>query len=350
MIRRHRAPYNRAMPAPALSANRRRLRWALLIALGLHALLGWRYAPQLFDRFETIRRDGATQSEEVALDIAPLPPPPKGRGFALATQLAAGSPEQLQPALPKDFFAKPAPLAGGRLQLSDDLTLARQRTAALVANIVPAAARLASINAISDHPRAPPVKESSPSSSQQVPYLLAPATTDADVDVALLEAARAAERNVRAANSAVTKPAPDYRALLPQGPLVTETQRAQPSSMTGYTLDAPTLPGSVRSAPDEGKDAPAARQQFFSQLTAQLKVANQRALAQAVKVGPRVMVRMRFLLNRQGQVIEISPAESMDASLAQRAAAVVRAATLPPVPAEMTQVPVELSFPIEVYR
>lgn len=350
MIRRHRASYNRAMPATIPSANRRRLRWALLIALALHALLGWRYAPPLFDRFEAIRTVEPAAPEEVALDIAPLPPPPKSRGFALATQLAAGSPEQLPAELPKDFFAKPAPLAGGRLHLSDDLTLARQRSAALVANIIPAAARLASIDAISDRPRAPPLKESSPQSAQQAPYRLAPAATDADVDAALLEAARAAESNVRAANSAVTKPAPDYRALLSQGPLVTEPQRAQQSSITSYALDAPALPGSVRAAPDEGKGTPAARQQFFSQLTAQLKMANQRALAQAVKAGPRVMVRMRFLLNRQGQVIEISPAESTDPTLVQRAAVVVRAATLPPVPAEMTQVPLELSFPVEVYR
>lgn len=348
------------MAAPALSSNRRRLRWALAIAVALHALLGWRYAPHLFERFETMRSAVVAAPEEQALEIVPPTPPPKSRGFVLATRLASGSPEQLQPELPTGFFPRPKPLASGSLQLSDDLALARKRGAALVANIIPAAARLPNINAISDRLRAPLLKAARPTptvetrtaqSPQQVPFLLAPAAPDADVDAALVEAARDAERKVRAANSAVTKPAPDYRALLPQGPLVTDAPRPQQSSsITTFALDTPAAPSSSRAAPDEGKSVAAARQQFFSQLTARLKTANQRVLAEAVKAGPRAVVRMRFLLDRQGRVIEVGPAEPGDAVLARRAAAVIRAATLPSVPMEMTRVPLELSFPVEVYR
>ena len=348
------------MAAPAFSSNRRRLRWALLIALALHGLLAWRYAPQLFERLETLRSAVVAAPAEQALEIAPLPPPPKSRGFVLATQLAGGSPEQLPPELPPGFFRRPEPLASGSLHISDDLALARRRGAALVANIIPAAARLPNITAISDRPRAPLLKAERPVPAagadtaqipQQVPFLLAPAAPDADVDAALAEAARDAERKVRVANSAATRPAPDYRALLLQGPLVTDAPRPQQSSsITTFALDTPAAPGSSRAAPDEGKRVAAARQQFFSQLTARLKTANQRLLAEAVKAGPRAVVRMRFLLGRQGQVIEVGPAEPGDAALARRAAAVIRAATLPPVPAEMTEVPLELSFPVEVYR
>ncbi len=93
-----------------------------------------------------------------------------------------------------------------------------------------------------------------------------------------------------------------------------------------------------------------ARQQFFATLTARLKATNVRLLAEAVRAGPRVTVRMRFLLDRNGQVLEVTPADPVDRQLAARAAAVIRAAALPAVPAVMTRVPLELSFPVEVYR
>jgi hypothetical protein len=311
--------------------------------------------------------------------------------MTLITSLGGGSPERIASTLPPGFFDKPKPLGPGRLELADDLHFARQSGAEIVANIVPAATRLPNINALSDRARtprprpadkarpqtAPPLKAPTavsvvdepwspppPSPAQSpVPFLLPP-ESEADVEAAIAQASRTAERSAREANSApVERQAPDYRALLPQGPLVAppplplgpESQRepaGAPSEegITTFALDAPPAKDRVRAAPDAGKAAAAARQQFFSLLTARLKATNQRLLAEAVRAGPRTTVRMKFLIDRSGRVLEISPAETATQELQERAARVIRAATLPPVPEAMTQVPLELSFPVEVYR
>ena len=383
------------MASPAPSPNARRLRWALLIALALHAALLWRYAPNLFERFESARKSDLDKAEappqEDIVEIAPPPEPPKSRGMMLSTRLGSGSPESLQAPLPKGFFAKPAPIGSGLLHLADDLDFARASGAQVIANIIPAATRLPNISALSDKARTPKPKPAQkpkpasvpllsaqapvsvaadeglpqpvPAEPSPVPFLLPPVVQeDLNVDAAIARAASAAQQSARAANSSTAaKPALDYRALLPQGPLVAApplplgskiAPRESPreSGITTFALDAPVARDEVRAAPDQGKAGAAARQQFFSLLTARLKATNQRLLAEAVKAGPRTTVRMKFLLDREGRVLEISPAEPGNRALVERAAAVIRAASLPRVPDSMTQVPVELSFPVEVYR
>lgn len=363
------------------SSNARRLRWALAIALALHAALLWRYAPQLFKRFESSTQSRpdpqAAASQEDIVEITPPPAPAKSRGMVMATTLGGGSPERVQAALPKDFFPRPQPLGSGTLQLSDDLDFARASGAEIVAGIIPAATRLPAINALSDKARTPRPKRAAPPlkplpveapielppPAPQVPFLLPPVQEDLNVDEAIAQASSRAAESARAANSAAPRGAPDYRTLLPQGPLVAapplplgspsagvDNREARDEGITTFALDAPVARDRRRAAPDQGKTAAAARQQFFSLLTARLKATNVRLLAEAVKAGPRTTVRMKFLLDRNGRVLEISPAEPGNRELAERAAEVIRAATLPRVPDSMTQVPVELSFPVEVYR
>lgn len=382
------------MARTAASPNSRRLRWALLIALALHGLLLWRYAPNLFARFEAARQSEANPAEpppsEQIVDITPLPPPPKGRGMVMSSKLGA---EGLQTQLPAGFFDKPPPLALGTMHLADDLDFSRVSGLQIVANIVPAAVRLPKIKAISEAPRTPkprPATEIAPrpavaarSAEERpppeapidepvdiappIPFLPPPPVEESyDVDAAIAAAANAAEQSVRVARSqaAAVKSAPDLRSMLPQGPMVAApplplaSGSAAPrpvapsadSGITTFAMDAPAARDATRAAPDQGKAVAVARQRFFSQLTARLKATNVRMLAEAVKAGPRTTVRVSFLVDRDGRVLQVSPAEPATRELLERAAQVVRAANLPPVPDEMTQVPLELSFPIEVYR
>lgn len=379
------------MASRPLSPNARRLRWALLIAVALHALLLWRYAPNLFARFEVIRKAvTSAPPEEQVVDIAELPRPPKGRGMVLSTKLGSGSPEQLQKQLPPGFFGKPPPLAGGSLHLSDDLDFSRASGLQIVANLIPSAVRLPGIKAISDKARTPkpnagaaakpavaqaaqtPVAapETSPvatvDETPPIPFLPPPVEDKFDVDAAIADAAIAAEKSASTAHSqSASKPPQNLRALLPQGPLIaaaplplggSKAAAAAPpeDGITTFALDAPVARdatrAATRAAPDQGKALAAARQQYFSLLTARLKATNVRMLAEALKAGPRTTVRMSFLVDRDGRVLEISPAQPASRELLERAAAIIRAASLPRVPDAMTQVPLELSFPIEVYR
>jgi len=373
------------MTPPSSALNARRLRWALLFALALHLVLLWRYAPRLFSRFD------APPAQEEIVEIAP-PPPQKSPGLELQTQLQAGSPERLAPQLPKNFFPKISAVASGQLQLSDDIDIARASGAEVVASIIPAAVRLPGINALSEKARTPkpsatteqkpqrtpppPLKAPAPVSvppelpvlkemqarDTQVPFLLPQAQDNFDVDATIARATNAAAESARAANSAApSKPPPDYRALLPQGPLVAAAplplSRGTPlnssndsAGITTYALDAPVAKDNLRAAADEGKRSSETRQQYFSLLTARLKATNQRLLAEAVKAGPRTTVRMQFLVDRDGRVLDISAVDQVDAALLARATAVIRSTPLPPVPAAMAKVPVELSFPVEVYR
>lgn len=443
------------------SANNRRLRWALAIALLLHAILLWWYAPQFLSRFEASQLLPvsvlAPQPVEQVIEIVPPAPPPQRRGIELATRLGGGSPEALQPELPPDFFPKPKPLGNGRLNLSSDLDFARASGAQIVANIIPAATRMANLSLVdgrvrtlkpkpirpassaparttalapiaqvaasapagagavaeapvpiqsatlqqplspratpaqavlldtpqlrADEPAPPPpaqielqpqppleaptvLSEESfvPEDATAVPFLPPPVVEDLNVDAAIEQAARAAAQSARLAHSgSMARAAPDYRAMLPQGPMVAapplplggdRVMAAAPrdSSITTYALEAPAARSPAPPTAEQLKAAAAARQQFFAQLTARLKATNQRLLAEALKAGPRTTVQMRFLINREGRVIEMGPVEPGNRLLAERAMAVIRAATLPRVPDSMTQVPVELSFPVEVYR
>ncbi len=375
---------------PRLSATARRLRWALLIALALHLVLLWRYAPNLFERFDAAGESAAvgTPPEDI-VEITPPPAPPKGRGMVMSTKLGSVSPERQPAALPAGLFAKPAPRASGTMRLTGDLDFSRASGLQIVANIVPSATRLPNIDTVSDRARTPkpaaaphvsaaatsPVASvpvgiaAAPSAAgqareepqalpSQVPYLLAPEEDRYDVDAAIARAATAAEQSARAAQAPLlqNKPPPDYRAMLPQGPLLAEppppagaVDEAE-SGITTFALDAPVARDANRAAPDQGKASNAARQQFFALLTARLKATNVRMLAEAVKAGPKATIRMKFLVDRSGQVLEITPAEPASGVLIERAANVIRAATLPRVPDTMTVVPVELSFPVEVYR
>ncbi len=382
--------------------NARRIRWALLIALGLHLLLAWRFLPDLSTTFETVRK--AIGAEEV-VEIKPAPPL-MSRNMAMTTTLG----EVPSRKLPKGFFDKPKGMKGGQLEISDDLDFSRKSGVQIVANIIPGALRLRNVDTISEAARTPKPKPGrdarskaaaevqSPSATQvaeaepppqptlfqppatppPLPFLLPapeveppppepelPPEREVDVDAVIARAADDAERAAREARNAATrKAAPDYRAMLPQGAMIEAlppTPRegvkavdvgapTQESGITTFALDAPQASDRARAAPEDGNTASAARQQFFALLTARLKAANSRTLAEAIKAGPRTTVRMSFLVDRDGSVVGISPGDPISRALAERAAAVIRSARLPPVPAAMTEVPLELSFPIEVYR
>lgn len=385
------ATYNVWMRPPR-SSTATRLRWALVIALVLHVGLLLRYAPTLFAKVESVlQAPSSAPAKEEIVEISAPEPPPKGRGMVLSPRLGdAGPPGRLPPDLPPDFFANSVPR--GSFQLADNLDFARLSGVQIVANIIPAATRLPKITALSDQARtprlqplppvsspAPPVNAAEPEladtpiSDQQIAQALtqgslppapsafvlaAPPAPELNVDDAIAAAASAAAQSARSANSSSNKPAPDYRALLLQAPTANQPAPASARADAGlreegirtFALDAPPAEDARRAAPDDGKALTAARQQFFAQLTAQLKATNVRLLAEAIKAGPRTMVRMRFLVDRDGRVLEISPAEPVLRELADRAAAVILAAPLPPVPPAMTQVPLELSFPVEIYR
>lgn len=392
------------MAQRSISPNARRLRWALLIALALHALLLARYAPDLLTRLDAATASTLAVAEEQIVELAPLTVPPKPRGMSLSTRLGQVS----QQPLPAGFYDKPAPRAVGAMQLSGDLDFSRASGLQIVANIIPSAINLPNIQNLREKPRAPttalkplatlkplppspladaarePATTPSPTPPPTVtpdapplqavielapepatPLLPPPEEADSyDVEASIVRAAEAAEQQARAAHAAaVAKTAPDYRALLPQGAVVSpaplplggnKPTRApgaaeEPdSSITTYAL-SPVAPRSNERPPDAGRLG-IARQQFLTQLAARLKTTNVQMLAQALKAGPRTTVQMKFLVDRSGLVLEISAAEPANRLLIERAAAVIRAANLPRVPDAMTQVPVELSFPVEVYQ
>ncbi|MDP3858699.1 MAG: hypothetical protein Q8Q73_13145, partial [Stagnimonas sp.] len=187
-----------------------------------------------------------------------------------------------------------------------------------------------------------------------------PAEDDPALDLAISRAAETAERGAR--STPEPRPPADLRKLLPQGPLAQTPLRAPDGTrpappavtpgITTYPLDAPPALDNSRAAPDAGApDQAPNRAEYFARLTAQLKATNQRLLAESVKAAPRVTVRMKFLVDRQGQLLQVYPAEAASAALGERAAQVIRAAApFPRIPEAMVQPRLELSFPVEVYR
>lgn len=368
----------------ASDTHSRRLRWALLIALALHVLLAWRYAPSLRARLEQAF-ESPPETVERVVEINPEPPspePPRER-WAIQTKLRGGSPEALPPPLPENFFPRPAPVAGGRLALSGTLGQPPPRAsdpapaAQATAPVVPAVVRLPDIVAISPQARTPrPTaaarsKPAPPLTAAQVapepqqaapqpPLRRPPEEDDPALDVAITRAAETAERSAR--SEPASRPPQDLRKLLAQGPITQTPLRDPdgtrpapppvPSGITTYPLDAPAAPDQTRAAPDVGApDQAPNRAQYFAQLTAQLKATNQQVLAESVKATSRVTVRMKFLVDRQGQLLEVRPIEDVPPVLVSRAAEVIRrSAPFPRIPEAMVQARLELSFPVEVYR
>lgn len=91
---------------------------------------------------------------------------------------------------------------------------------------------------------------------------------------------------------------------------------------------------------------------FFALLTAQLFDANQRALAEAVRAGPRVAIEVRFAVDRSGRIVDAGILHSSgDSRLDDKALrTVLRASPLPRLADEMPQQRLELSYPVEVYQ
>ncbi|HEX4873251.1 MAG TPA: TonB family protein [Nevskiaceae bacterium] len=120
-------------------------------------------------------------------------------------------------------------------------------------------------------------------------------------------------------------------------------------------LDAPPAglrPGAA-TAPDRGPGVETAdANAFFSRLTAHLFAANQRALAEAVRADQRLRVEVRFLVDRDGRVLDAWPKRGtgnarLDAKAVQT---ILDASPLPRLAADMPQQRLELSFPVEIYR
>lgn len=369
------------------SKNSRRLRWALLIALALHALLAWRYAGDLRARVVAALQTETVSEAVVELAPEPPPPPPPPRNrWMLATKLSSGSPEDLPPPLPDDFFPKPAPPGRGFLSLSTSLS-GSSLTAALTAALVPEVVRLPDIEARGVQPRtarparpprpaasppltaaAPPepAPELPPLPEPQAPLRLPSAQDEAALELAIRRAAESAGRSARVEPS--PRASTDLRALLPQGPLAPTQPSpsrsskplieprpvppAPPSGITTYPLDAPLAPDASRAGADAGSgDYTRNRAEYFARLTAQLKATNQRALAEAVKATPRMTVRMKFVVDRRGAVLDVYAAETVPVEAARRATEIIRAAApFPRIPEAMIQPRLELSYPVEVYR
>jgi TonB family protein len=94
------------------------------------------------------------------------------------------------------------------------------------------------------------------------------------------------------------------------------------------------------------------RNVFFSRMTTHLFAANQRALAAAIRAGPRLTLDVRFWIDRDGRVLDARVARSSGiAALDRRAEQVVRdASPLPRLAPDMPHDTLELSFPVQVYR
>lgn len=366
------------------SKNSRRLRWALLIALALHALLAWQYAGDL--RARVVAALQPETLSETVVQLAPEPPPPPTKRWELATKLSSRSPEDLPPPLPDNFFPKPAPPGRGFLSLSTKLS-GSSLSAALTAAIVPEVVRLPDVEArgapasarVPRSARAPrsapppaspllaaatPEEPELPLPAPQAPLRLPTAQEEAALDLAIRRAAEEAQRSARV--ELQTRASPDLRGLLPpQGPLAPTPPPASrrplveprplptaaPAGITTYPLDAPPAPEASASGAEPGGDYTRNRAEYFARLTAQLKATNQRALAEAVKATPRMTVRMKFVVDRRGAVLDIYASEAVPAEAARRAADIVRAAApFPRIPEVMIQPRLELSYPVEIYR
>ncbi|MDP3859815.1 MAG: hypothetical protein Q8Q73_18805, partial [Stagnimonas sp.] len=145
----------------ASTKTSRRLRWALLIALGLHLLLAWRYAPGLRTRVaQALQPTSGLVEKVIEISPEPAPPEPARERWSLQPALRGGSPEALPPPLPEGFFPRPTPASSGRLALSGALTPSPRPPEPLPpveagAPIVPAVVRLPDIVAISPQARTP---------------------------------------------------------------------------------------------------------------------------------------------------------------------------------------------------
>lgn len=362
----------------ASNKNSRRLRWALLIAVALHLLVVWRYAPALRARVEQAFQSQVETVEQV-LEISPEPvppPPPPRQRWSLQTKLSGGSPEALPPPLPEGFFQRPAPSSRSRLQLSGSLAQPPSGAALATASRLAAVVRLPDIVAISPQARTPRPRKAAPSTpapllsaaevapqpqqAEALPPLRPLAEDDLALEAAISRAAETAQRSARV--EPARRPPQDLRKLIQQGPIAQTPLRAPDGTrpvapaveagITTYPLDAPPASDQTRAAPDVGPaDQAPNRAQYFARLTAQLKSTNQRVLAESVKASPRVTVRMKFLVDREGRLLEVRPAEDVAAALGARAAEVIRrAAPFPRMPEAMLQARLELSFPVEVYR
>lgn len=112
------------------------------------------------------------------------------------------------------------------------------------------------------------------------------------------------------------------------------------------------IPGLV-TAPDRGPGTWSAnRNMFFSRLTAHLFKANQEALANAVRAGPKLTLDVRFHVARDGRVLSASVVRSSGLPDLDRKAeeTILNASPLPRLSEDMPQQQLELSFPVEVYR
>lgn len=367
------------------SKNSRRLRWALLIALALHVLLAWQYAGDLRARVvAVIRPEVASETVVQLAPEPPPPPPPQVKRWELATQLSGRSPESLPPPLPDDFFPKPTPPGRGFLNLSTKLS-GSSLSAALTAAIVPEVVRLPDVEARDSRTRLPkprrtarvapqpatpllaaaaePDEPELPSFAPQAPLRLPSAQDEAELDLAIRRAAAEAQRSARV--ELTPRAAPDLRGLLPQGPLASAPAPvsrkplveprpippAPPSGITTFPLETPQVRDDSVRADESGGDYTRNRAEYFARLTAQLKATNQRALAEAVKATPRMTVRMKFVVDRRGAVLDIYATETVPEDAARRAADIIRAAApFPRIPEAMVQPRLELSYPVEIYR
>lgn len=149
---------------------------------------------------------------------------------------------------------------------------------------------------------------------------------------------------------------PSAARAVPRDPLSEAQARASEAAAMAKVPMVRLPPREQLPPPPESLPAPetpdSATGPFFTALTAQLVLANQKALAEALKAGERETVEVRFVVDREGRVSHVEPARpSGTPALDARAVQMIRsAAPLPKPPPDLPQSRLELTFPVQVYR
>jgi TonB family protein len=323
-----------------MTSTAARLRGSFALAVLLHGGL----VPMLPDLRQ--RLEAMSQAIPVPIDLAPSGPPVipvklpgSGNGFELQTELGA-----IARRSPRDDRPMPGVPAGAvprRLAMSGGLGAAAREAAAAERGQAIAELGLASgpgptAQAVAAGDERPIARTATPPPS--------PAPADSKP----------------AGNGGGGKAAADSkRPGRPPPPAPPPIQRLDPSiEPEPHAADAPPLAAGSgltldSAAPERGPgEFSSSRSAFFSRLTEHLLKVNQQVLAEAVRASPRLVVEVRFTVDRRGRVLSAEPVRGTgSAELDEKAVRVIqRASPLPSLAADMPQAQLELSFPVQIYR
>ena len=342
-----------------------RLRWALVVALGLHAAVLSRELPKVVAEARKLAEQ--KKLEGFAVPLTPAPAPLAAPKLQMQTRLSSlkNPPPSRAPVLE----ALPAwrPTFAEQLDVAESLSDAKDeagRAAELMARLMAQAQAQAKLDksfvaeiVLARPGFAPP----SASSADRGRTARAPEPAERPRRSRRERQRPAPEPPppVQVAQVAAPDPEPVRAPPLPEPepeaePIFVPTPRADaalPAVREDQPLAALFIPG-LDPAPERGAGKRVqTAQEFFSALTAQLLRANQVALANAIRAGRKLTLDVRFYVGRDGrvlgaQVVRPTGREDLD----RRAEAVIlEASPLPQMPADLPQRRLELSFPVEVY-